>query len=79
MGAGNLQLAQGDGSAAEARYRRVLALEPGYAPAHNNLALLLRDRGEIAEARLHAQTALDLGSPFATVYAETLASLPGEP
>lgn len=79
MGAGNLQLAQGDGSAAEARYRRVLELEPGYAPAHNNLALLLRDRGEIAEARLHAQTALDLGGPFAALYAETLASLPGEP
>lgn len=79
MGAGNLQLASGDALGAEARYRRVVELEPAYAPAHNNLALLLRDRGEKAQARQHAQRALDLGGPFAAQYAETLASLEGEP
>lgn len=79
MGAGNLQLASGDTSGAEARYRRVVELEPGYAPAHNNLALLLRDRGDTDQARQHAQRALDLGGPFAAQYAETLASLSNAP
>lgn len=79
MGSGNLQLARGSAAEAEARFRRVVELAPDYAPAHNNLAILLRDRGDVDLARQHAQTAVSLGGPFADQYAETLQSLPPAP
>lgn len=42
---------------AERDYRQALARRPGYAQAANNLGLLLRERGELAEARVWLETA----------------------
>lgn len=41
-----------------ADYQRALALKPGYAPPHNNLALIMRDRGDLMAAASHLDAAL---------------------
>lgn len=45
FGLGNVYYAQGEQQRAEMQYRRLLAIQPGYAAARNNLAQLLADRG----------------------------------
>jgi tetratricopeptide (TPR) repeat protein len=45
---------------AVALYKRVLAFEPGYADAHNNLAAALEAQGRIEEAMAHYERALVL-------------------
>lgn len=75
MGAGNLAYAVGDGAAALARFERLTRLYPDYAPAHNNLALLLQEQGEHERALQHAQSAVTLGGPFLEQYQATLQGL----
>lgn len=58
FGLGNSYYAQGDLTAAEAVYRRLLALRPGHAAARNNLAQLLADRGSHAAALEEIETGL---------------------
>jgi predicted O-linked N-acetylglucosamine transferase (SPINDLY family) len=43
---------------AVADYQHALALKPDYAPPHNNLALIMRDRGDLAAAARHLDAAL---------------------
>lgn len=47
-----------DPDAAIAAYRRALAGRPDFADAHNNLARLLHERGELAAAEAHYRLAL---------------------
>jgi hypothetical protein len=62
--AANAALATGDEAAAEAGYRRVLAHEPDYLPALNNLADLLLARDCSAEGQqLAARAAVAAGQP----------------
>ena len=50
---------------AEAALRKALTIDPNYAPAHNNLAVIyVNQQPPAAElARWHYQKALDLGQP----------------
>jgi Flp pilus assembly protein TadD len=43
-----------------AHYREALRLNPDYAEAHNNLAVLLARAGQLEPARQHWETALKL-------------------
>jgi len=52
----------------EACYREALRLRPDYAEAHNNLAILLRTRGEHADAAEHYRTALRLRPDYPEVH-----------
>lgn len=49
---------------AVADYERSIALKPGYAPAHNNLGLLLGDRGDLTAAAAHLDAALKADPSF---------------
>ncbi len=58
MGLGNYRYGQGDGSGAEAAYRRVIALKGDYLPAWNNLAYVLLEQACPASARRALECAL---------------------
>lgn len=75
MGAGNLHYAQGDKESALALFTRVVELHPDYAPAHNNLAQLHFENGNLRQALQHARQAVALGGEFAATYFETLQEL----
>ncbi len=72
MGVGNLYYLQGDKSQAEHQYHSVLADTPDYAPANNNLAEVLAERGAFTEAIDYAQKAVQIGGAHADVYLTTL-------
>lgn len=72
MGAGNLRYALDDKDAALSLFRQVTELQPDFAPAHNNLAQMLFERGEFTAALEHAQRAVSLGGDFAAVYQGTV-------
>jgi tetratricopeptide (TPR) repeat protein len=75
MGAGNLHYAAGDSALALALFTRVAELYSDYAPAHNNLAQLQYEKGNVALALQHARRAVALGGEFAAVYQQTLDQL----
>ena len=54
---------EGRAAEAEAEYRRAIAIEPGYFPAHHNLALLLWDEGRDDEAAEATCAALRVMGP----------------
>lgn len=72
MGAGNLRYALGDKDSAFALFQQLAAQHPESAPAHNNLAQLLMERGDYTTALVHAQQAVALGGDFAAVYQATV-------
>src|SRR3546814_2253079 len=49
-------------------YRRALALDPRYADAHNNLAILLESRGRFEEAAAHLEKAIALRPDSPSAY-----------
>lgn len=71
MGYGTALYLQHDLSAARDYYERVLIKE-AYAPAHNNLAQILAEQGEIPQALYHANKAVELGGVHAEQYQSTL-------
>lgn len=75
MGLGNLHYTQGEMVQAEHQYRAVLADNPGYAPACNNLADVLAGRGALIEALGYAQKAVQLGGVHALTYQATLKAI----
>ena len=72
LGLGNLHYVQGDKQAAEQQFSAVLVDNPDYAPAHNNLAEVLAERGAYTEALGHAQQAVQLGGVHSAIYLTTL-------
>jgi Tfp pilus assembly protein PilF len=56
---GTRLMSAGDPLQAESFLRQAIALEPGLAPAHTNLALLLEQKGLLAEAEHHYLQAID--------------------
>jgi len=57
--AGGELLRQGDAEGAERAYRKALGLNPRNAEVHNNLAVLLRERGMLKDAEAHAAKAVE--------------------
>lgn len=45
-------------------YQKATVLKPGYAPAHNNFAMILRDRGDLRTAAQHLDAALAADPQF---------------
>jgi tetratricopeptide (TPR) repeat protein len=70
------QVAAGELRAAESSYRQLLAVAPDYAPAHNNLAMLLLGRGCAAAAAAELQLArAQAEARFADDLADTAARI----
>jgi hypothetical protein len=63
MGRGNTAYALKDIAAAEAAFREATQHHPGSAPAFNNLAHVLAERGKLDEAIAAAEHAVSLGGP----------------
>ena len=61
MARANALLANGELAASEASLREAVRLDPGLAPAHNNLADVLLRLGRVAEARAEIERAIALG------------------
>lgn len=75
MGYGNLLASRQQHAEAREQFAALLALEPDYAPAHNNLASSLQALGDHEAALHHARTAVSLGGKFMEAYRATLHTL----
>lgn len=75
MGYGNLAYREGDLALAASSYADVIAHHPEYAAAHNNLAQVLFEKGDMSAAEEHARSAVTLGGSFAPTYQRTLDSI----
>ena len=72
MALGNIYYKQSKlGEAAQA-YRKLIAADPDFAPAHNNLAQTYYDLGRLEQAREHVNKAIALGGKHQQVYRQTL-------
>jgi tetratricopeptide (TPR) repeat protein len=72
MGYGNVLYMQHQRQAAAAQYRAVLKNAPNFAPAHNNLAMVLAELGHFKRALTHVQRAIELGGVHSGEYQTTL-------
>lgn len=72
MGYGNLLYQAGSSAEAARMYREVIANHSTYAPAWNNLAQILLESGDKAQARTNVLQAIALGGPFIETYRATL-------
>jgi len=72
MGFGNLLYQQGNWIEAAASFREVIKHHSSFAPAWNNLAQILLESGDIAQARTAVLQAVALGGPFIDTYRGTL-------
>jgi tetratricopeptide (TPR) repeat protein len=77
MGLGNSYYASGDKESAEAAFREATRRFPTDGSAYNNLAQVLWEQGEQADAVKAARRAVELGGPLADVYRETLEEIEG--
>lgn len=75
MGVGNHYAQRQQLVEAATAYQRVIELSPDYAPAHNNLAWVLGEQGQIVSAKQHAALAVQLGGPHLAQYRLTLEEL----
>lgn len=75
MGYANLVYDSGDRQAARDRYQAIVVAHPQSAAAHNNLAQVLLETGDLHQAEEHARKAVTLGGNFSEVYAATLESI----
>jgi len=64
LGVGNSAYASGDRKAAAEAYRSATVAHPENGAAFNNLAVVLGELGQVEQARVAAQTAIDLGGPW---------------
>ncbi len=72
MGYGNLLYADKALEEAVVPFTTLVSLAPDYAPAHNNLAMVLHALGRDDQALQHARTAVSLGGDFIASYRDTL-------
>ncbi|WP_461482730.1 PA2778 family cysteine peptidase, partial [Porticoccus sp.] len=75
MGVGNHYVLRQQLTEAADAYEKVIALDPDYAPAHNNLAWVLGEQGWVTKAKQHASQAIALGGPHLPQYQLTLEAL----
>ena len=72
FGIATLYYLQGDRKKARQFYATVIRHHPDYAPAHNNLAQVLAELGDIEQALVHADMAVKLGGMHSETYQSTL-------
>jgi tetratricopeptide (TPR) repeat protein len=72
MGYGNVLYLQHRRRAAADQYQMVLQHDTDFAPAHNNLAMVLAELGEFRRALSHVQRAIELGGVHSAEYQTTL-------
>ena len=65
---------QGNAEEAIARYQQALAIRPGYAEVHNNLAKVFFDQGKLGESTAHCLAALETRPQYAEAH-NNLASI----
>lgn len=75
MGLANTYFKKGDVLPAEGIYRRLIAEQPQFAAAYNNLAHLLMTRHRWQEAEYYARVAVKNAGPLAATYQKTLAEI----
>lgn len=75
MGQANLVYDSGDPQRTRDLYLDIVARHPQSAAAHNNLAQMLLETGDLGLAEEHARRAVALGGTFREVYAETLQTI----
>lgn len=75
LGLGNATYATGDRKAAVLAFRQATEVHPENAAAFNNLASVLFELGEIAQARAAAERAVALGGPWRDTAQATLQSI----
>ncbi|MES2623895.1 MAG: PA2778 family cysteine peptidase [Pseudomonadota bacterium] len=75
MGYGNLSYGIGEAQIAADNFKKVTDTYPDYAPAYNNLAQILFESGDKAQARQYAEKAVALGGDFRELYQETLRTI----
>jgi Tfp pilus assembly protein PilF/SAM-dependent methyltransferase len=72
---GNLCMGRGRQAEAAMLYERALALNPGFAEAHNNLGALLVEQGRLGEASAQFSRALGAAPELAETYSDLCATL----
>jgi len=72
LGLGNARYALADLTGAEQAFRGAVKQHPDAAPAYNNLAQVLAEKGRYREAERMAREALKLGGPLRDTYQQTL-------
>ena len=72
MGYGNVLYLQHRRRAAADQYQAVLKADPDFAPAHNNLAMVLAELGHYDRALVHVRRAIELGGVHSAEYQDTL-------
>jgi len=72
LGLGNARYALADLTGAEQAFRGAVKQHPDAAPAYNNLAQVLAEKGRYREAEQMARQALKLGGPLRETYQQTL-------
>lgn len=77
MGLGNSRYALGNAAGAEEAFRCAARLHPDAAPAFNNLAQVLSERGKRDEALAAAKRAVEIGGPLVETYRATLREIEG--
>jgi len=78
MGRGNTAYALKDRVAAESAFRQAAQEHPGSVAALNNLAHVLAERGQLAEALAAAERAVSLGGPLLPSAQGTLDEIRGK-
>jgi len=63
---------------ARSMYEKAVNVDGEYAPARNNLAQVLLESGELEDARIHAQIAVQSGGIHASQYQQTLQQIEQE-
>ena len=72
MGYGNVLYLQHRREAAATQYQTVLQQDPDFAPAHNNLAMVLAEMGQYQRALSQVRRAIELGGVHSAEYQTTL-------
>lgn len=75
MGLGNVCYQRGQLQQARQVYLQALDVNRDYAPAHNNLAQVLMEQGDLPAAQRHAQQAVQLGGDHVASYRDTLSQI----
>jgi tetratricopeptide (TPR) repeat protein len=75
MGLGNLFYQQGDKPAAAKQFASLIDRDPTNAPAHDNLAVVLKEMGDKENALKHAEKAVSLGGQYQDIFQASLVDI----